>query len=91
MPLAPQPLSFQNVLDHVSAQDVIQSRAGFGTGRRTSNARGGRGGNSFLTGVSTPLAFICLLHLANEKGLALGSSDQFDTLMITGLGDLVAQ
>eukprot|EP00002_Diphylleia_rotans_P034945 TRINITY_DN7568_c0_g1_i2.p1 TRINITY_DN7568_c0_g1~~TRINITY_DN7568_c0_g1_i2.p1 ORF type:complete len:157 (-),score=37.67 TRINITY_DN7568_c0_g1_i2:48-518(-) len=32
---------------------------------------------------SVPIAFICLLHLANEKGLALHSSEGMDSLSIT--------
>ncbi|GIL92567.1 hypothetical protein Vretimale_18984 [Volvox reticuliferus] len=81
-PLDPSPLSFQAVLDQVSAHAFGKVRDG------SILAAPGKSPGSFLTGVSTHLAFICLLHLANEKGLALRNSDQLDALIITGLGDL---
>ncbi|GIL62500.1 hypothetical protein Vafri_16714 [Volvox africanus] len=83
-PLDPSPLSFQTVLDQVSAH-ALGKAGGMSTPRAPGKSPG-----SFLTGVSTHLAFICLLHLANEKGLALRNSEQLDALIITGLGDLAA-
>ncbi|GLC49679.1 hypothetical protein PLESTB_000274900 [Pleodorina starrii] len=98
-------LSFQRVLDQVSAhaaaghvaatQPAPGGRPGAAaqpttTASTTTTTNGGGGGGlSFLTGVTPHLAFICLLHLANEKRLALRNSEQLDTLMITELGDLV--
>ena len=35
-----------------------------------------------LSEVSVHLAFICLLHLANEHGLALATGGRLDTLLI---------
>jgi len=35
-----------------------------------------------LADISTSYCFICLLHLANEKGLIINNQDDFEDLMI---------
>ncbi|KXZ47717.1 hypothetical protein GPECTOR_33g599 [Gonium pectorale] len=89
-PDAQPALSFQHVLDQVSAHvAATSSAAAKRAGHAAPAAVSGGGAAGFtLTGVSTHLAFICLLHLANEKGLALGNGGDMDTLQIVGLGDL---
>ncbi|KAG2443261.1 hypothetical protein HYH02_009334 [Chlamydomonas schloesseri] len=86
-------LTFQEVLDQVGAQaatSAAASHAPAGGVTPGKQQRGGGGGLGSLAGVSTHLAFICLLHLANEKSLALGNGGDMDTLHITSLGELGA-
>ncbi|KAG2497304.1 hypothetical protein HYH03_004887 [Edaphochlamys debaryana] len=92
---APGTLSFQAVLDQVAATAAAASgQAGGSGGANTNNSGAGGslfgGGSGPLEGVTTHVAFICLLHLANERGLALSNGGSMDTLLVTELGDLAA-
>ncbi|KAG2443417.1 hypothetical protein HXX76_001775 [Chlamydomonas incerta] len=92
-------LTFQKVLDQVgalatsaAAAAAAPAAAGVTPGRPQRGAGGAAGGGlGSLAGVSTHLAFICLLHLANEKSLALGNGGDMDTLHITSLGELLGR
>lgn len=82
-------LSFQEVLDQVGAL-VTSAAAAVPAGTTPGKQQQQRAAGSSLAGVSTHLAFICLLHLANEKSLALGNGGNMDALHITSLGELAA-